>query len=396
MRKQRLALCPFLIASGTALTLAVSGCGGGAREEAGPRPETSAREAPADLTRASVTLEAGGGSAAGIEVVLVEEVRSTFLETTGTVSYDQDHVSLVGPATEGRIERVVADLGARVKTGDTLATLASAALGEVQADYGRESAEVELAKNAYEREKSLYEQHVSSEKEMLEARAAYESAVVSQAAAEARVRTLGGQPGELASRFRVSSPLAGTVIERSAVPGQMVGPESRLFTVADLQRLWLVADIFEKDLARVLAGQAVEVSSGAFPGAVFPGRIAYVGQLVDPGTRTFKVRVQIENRDRLLRPGMFVQAAIELPLPPASLAVPTNAIQEIQGVTVVFVPQGDTPTNRFVARPIEVGETLRDHRVLVRAGLSAGERVVGAGSFALKSELLEGSFGDTD
>jgi len=373
---------PRSVTAGVVLMLGLGACSGGA-ESAG---ENTAAPPPN-----VVVLDSAALAAAEVEMDSVRVVASTTLEATGTLSYDGNAVALIGPKADGRVVRVVHDLGDRVSPGAPLAILESQEVGDVQAEVGRARAEADLARQNYEREQRLYQQKVSSQKEMLEARAAWESAVADLEAAEAKLRTLGAV-GTDATGFAVKSPLAGTVVERNAVTGQIVGPEDQLFTVADLSRLWLIIDVYEKDLSKVAAGQDVAIRIQAFPDTEFRGRIAYVGQVVDPESHTVKARVIVDNPGRL-RPGMFARAEIVLPEPTGTLAVPRQAVQELRGDTVVFVPDGP---GRFRAVPIRTGGKVGDSFVVVLAGVEAGQRLVAAGSFFLKSELLKGSFADED
>jgi len=339
----------------------------------------------------SVRLDARAVSAAEITVDSVRAIADSVVQTTGTLSYNENAVAKVGPKTEGRIVRVMHDLGDRVDHGAALAVLESQEVGDVRADAGRAAAEVELARENYEREQRLYNQRVSSEKEMLEARAAYESAVTDLKAANAKLRTLGASGTDI-TEFAVSAPMSGTVVERDAIIGQIVGPEAPLFTIADLSELWLIVDVYEKDLARVSKGQHVSIRTEAFPEAVVDGRIAYLGEIVDSVSRTVKARVVVENSGPL-RPGMFARADIVVPEPSGTLAVPRAAVQELDGSTVVFVPDGE---GVFRAVPVELGNRIDDDLVLVRSGLEANQKIVGKGSFFLKSELSKSTFGDTD
>lgn len=373
---------PRTLAVAILIGLATAGCSGGgeaASEEASAPPSNIVRLDSAALAAAEVVLDS------------VRVVESSTLEATGTLSYDQNAVAKVGPKAEGRIVRVVHDLGDRVGLGTPLAILESQEVADVQAEVGRARAEADLARQNYEREQRLYQQKVSSQKEMLEARAAYESAVADLEAATAKLRTLGAA-GTDVTGFSVSSPVAGTVVERNAVVGQIADPQDQLFTVADLSQLWLITDVYEKDLSRVEAGQDVRIRTQAFRDAVFHGHLAYVGQVVDPESHTVKARVIVDNPGRL-RPGMFAISEIVLPEPDGTLAVPQEAVQELRGDTVVFVPEGG---GRFRAIPIRTGPRVAGGLIIVRSGLVSGQRVVGNGSFFLKSELLKATFGDVD
>ena len=182
------------------------------------------------------------------------------------------------------------------------------------------------------------------------------------------------------------------------MPGQIAGPETKLFTVANLRRLWMTVEVYESDAGRVRQGARAEVRPRALPDETFVGRVSFAGGVVDAATRTLKVRVTVDNPSLRLRPGMFAQVRIDAPpVPGASggegVVVPERAIQDLSGRTVVFVP-GDA-TGEFVARTVTVGERAgRGVRIL--AGLRPGDAFVVNGAFQLKSELLKATFGEED
>jgi cobalt-zinc-cadmium efflux system membrane fusion protein len=172
----------------------------------------------------------------------------------------------------------------------------------------------------------------------------------------------------------------------------MVGPGDRLFTVADLTRLWIELDVFERDLGRVAEGQPVEVVTPAWPDRVFEGRIVYVGDIVAAPTRTVRARVELDNEEGLLKPGMFATARVGLVDGPRVVAVPRGAVQTLEGRAVVWIPVDDEP-GAFRARLVEIGDDLSEGFVEVVGGLSIGDRLVVEGAFTLKSELAKGGFG---
>ena len=191
--------------------------------------------------------------------------------------------------------------------------------------------------------------------------------------------------------FDVTAPYDGTVVERHAARGEVVGPADQHFTVADLRRLWIELDEYERDLYRVEQGDPVEVSTPAWPDRTFEGRVVYLGDIIAPERRTVRTRVELPNEDRALKPGMFATARIGGDGGPMVVAVPRDAVQTVEGVTSVWVP-GDEP-GEFVAWPVEIGESLPGGLVAVSMGLSPGEPLVIEGAFSLKSELAKGEFG---
>lgn len=342
-----------------------------------------------------VEMSAAAMENVGLEVVPVATVTEAVLRATGSVIFDLNRVSKVGPRAEGRVVSIERDLGDRVHAGAALAVLESSELGEAEATHEQARAELDLARENYERESGLFEKGISSRREMVEARTEFQSKEAAFRSAAARHRTLGAidhpeGTTSVGGLYTLSAPISGDVVERDLVRGQIVGPEDDLFTVADLTHLWIVLDIYDRDLSRLSEGLGVEVRTVAFPTETFRGTLTYVGQVVDPMTRTVKARVEIRNPERTLRPGMFATAIIHGLEADGGLSVPEEAIQDLDGRTVVFVPAG---TGRFEIRDVTVGSVVDEGSVTIIEGLSEGDQVVSRGSFYLKSELLKDIFG---
>jgi cobalt-zinc-cadmium efflux system membrane fusion protein len=232
------------------------------------------------------------------------------------------------------------------------------------------------------------------ERELAQAHAATEQA--SLQAATQRLRTFGMRPEDLREidrggghpgRIPLRSSLDGTVIKREVTLGEAVQPATDAFVVADLSRLWVMLDLFEKDLAYVHIGQQATLRTEVYPGKTFPARVAMVGQVIDEKTRTAPVRIEFDNIDGTFRPGQFVTATLHGDAKSISaevLAVPRSAISTIEGKPQLFIASED---GSFMRHIVELG-TSGGGLVEIRSGLKAGDRVAVDGSFLLKSELL--------
>lgn len=346
-------------------------------------------------------------SAVELETVPVER-RSLagLLETTGQVGYEEDRIAHVAPRVPGRVQRVPVSLGDEVRRGQVLAVLDSVELGQAKAVYLGARTREELARASYERERRLYEDRITSEREMLEARAAYEEAVSVRQGAQETLRLYGipaaslesiepGDPGS--SLLPVHAPITGRVIEKHATLGELATPDDVLFTIGDLGHVWIWIDVYERDLARVHLGDEVEVVVDSFPERMFSGEVTYLSPEVASETRTVRARIDVDNPERLLRPGMF--AAIRLVDPHTeaatpSLVVPDDAVARRGGETLVFVPApaGDHAGARFEARSVTLGRKEGEW-VEVLSGLDPGDRVVTTGAFFLESELARHELG---
>ena len=318
------------------------------------------------------------------------------IQVIGTVAPDQDHFAVVGPLVSGRVAKLNAGVGDRLRRGQIIAEIESAEVGEARAALISARARYAAAETNLRRETDLAERRISSSRERELAQAQWVTDKAGVRAAAERLRAIGLtnddiegiDKKDLGGRVPMRSPIEGTVIERTITLGQAVERATDAFKIADLTHLWVNLDLYEKDLARVRVGQEVEVRAEAFPGEVFRGRVAYVVPVIDEATRTAKVRLEFENRQGQLSLGQLVTARIVGDGhrgAPEVLAVPRNAVERVEGRPVVFVVARDN--HAFQQRTVELGASGGD-LVEIRTGLTAGEQVAVDGAFLLKSELL--------
>jgi cobalt-zinc-cadmium efflux system membrane fusion protein len=186
--------------------------------------------------------------------------------------------------------------------------------------------------------------------------------------------------------LKLTAPISGHVVERDVVTGQHIEPQKMLLTVSDLSTLWALLDAREADLPHVSRGREVRITTSIYGDRVWQGRVDHVGDVVDEKTRTVKVRVIVRNDGRLLKPNMYIQGEFPDAIGTRDVfTVPQDAIQTIGGEAVVFVREG---ADRFVARPVEIGDRVGTRRAVLK-GLDGSEVVVVAGAFNLKAELLK-------
>ncbi len=374
-----------------AFALATSACGGNG---AANGEAAHAEEQPDSAEKDVVRLDSAALAMADIRVGKVEVAEVTTLPVTGTITFDANLVSHIGPKTAGRLVTLRADLGQRVVPGQPLAILESAEIGSTRAELHQWEELLKIAQENYERERRLEEQGISSRKELLEAQAEMRRAQAAVSSAAERLRVLGASHGDEAGEgalFIITAPFAGVVVEKHASRGEVVGPEDRIFTVADLSRVWIELDIFERNLAQVALGQPVTVTTAAYPGRRFPARIVYVGDVIDVERRTVRARVEVNNPGGSLKPGMFTTALIDIGGGNRIIVVPRDAVQEVEGRQIVWVP-GARP-GEFRMQPVELGASVDDQRVQIRSGLTEGQQIVVAGAFTLKAEHSRAEFG---
>ncbi|SNB45521.1 efflux RND transporter periplasmic adaptor subunit [Geobacter sp. DSM 9736] len=313
------------------------------------------------------------------------------ISATGKVEANADRIAHVSPRISGKIVSVKASLGDAVSAGQQLATLDSVELGEALSRYHQSKTKLALAQSNMDRIKTLVEKKIAPRKEILQAETDYKTAQTELHTDEERLLLYGVSASDLKADRKpllpVRSPIGGIITEKHAIVGELSDPSKSLYTVADLSSVWVLVDIHEKDLAKVRRGQPATVVVGAFPDQKFRGRITYLADLVDEATRTVKARVEVANPGRKLKPEMFatVELAIASDSPPV-LAVPEDAVQELDGKKLIFVAEKET---EFEPRAVELGRASGG-MVEVVSGLKEGERFAVKGAFTLKSELKKG------
>lgn len=312
------------------------------------------------------------------------------LDIPAEVELDPDRVAHVNALVGGQIRSVEVTLGDMVEEGATLVTLRSVDLGTARAELERASASQRAARQNLERQRELREQGISAAKSLVEAERAHDEAVAQVNAARSGLLAL-GQRGGRGPDMKLVSPIQGRVLERHATRGENVTSQDTLFVVADLSRVWVMGQVYEQQISRVKQGMPVTLTFASYPGRTWQGKIDFVEMHLNESTHTLPVRVEMDNPEGLLRPGLFGSLRL---LPDAAdearVLVPRDAVQNVEGKRVVFVP-GDEP-GEFRALPITTGAVTSD-LVEVIEGLTSGQELVVEGAFILKSELARAELG---
>jgi cobalt-zinc-cadmium efflux system membrane fusion protein len=366
--------------------------------------------APEATTEAKATeKKAGGGivhltaeeiQRGGIEVKPVARVDFRIIrDFPGTVVPNQHAVAEITTLVRGRVVDVYVDLGQEVKGGALLAILYSSELGLAQSAYLKAVAHLYVAERAFSRAQSLLEEKVIGLAEMQRREGEMISVRAEKRESQDRLRLLGMSNEQIArldreqtiqSHVPIVAPFDGRVIVRNLTKGEVVETTEKLFVVADLSQVWVIANIPEKDIPyihqdQLKNGQMVEVIVTTYPDQVFHGKITYVGDVLDPATRTMRLRLELPNPDRKLKPEMYATIRVYSDPEKNVLVVPESAIQRDRDRRFVFV-QRDPQS--FEVRDVKLGQSSGD-MVKILDGLKEGESIVTQGAFVLKSELLE-------
>jgi cobalt-zinc-cadmium efflux system membrane fusion protein len=369
--------------------LMLSGCGRADQ----PSPSDSAT---APLAKAVPSPPA---SQPRVETAVVEFSSShQALILSGKVAYGEDRYSKISSPLQGRVVEVRAHLGDRVKAGDVLLIVDSPDIAQAYSEYVKEDSDLQYATRAHDLAKDLYENKAmplkdlkQAENELVKARAEFRRAkerlLSLRVPADELTKPLDKQ--KITSRFEMKSPLTGIVVERAVTPGQSVGgdPSQVLFTVADLDMLQVLADLYERDLALVREGQFAMVTVEAYPGVEFPATVAAIGDVVDPATRTIKVRAWVNNDPHKLKPEMFARLHLNVGDATQFIAVPREAVLEADGKQFVYVVE---EPNRYVKREVKVSNISTD-QVRVLEGLTRGQRIVIKGAVLIKGQEVKGT-----
>jgi cobalt-zinc-cadmium efflux system membrane fusion protein len=327
------------------------------------------------------------------------------LQVIGTVQPIDRSMAHIRPPARGRLLEVFVKVGDRVTAGQVLTQLDNIEAGEISAQYDSARAELQRLKiqlaaqqRQVERNRRLaeigaapqkdYESSLAEQQGMQEGIRARESTI---GGLSARLHRFGiGEEGNAPSTTAIRAPFAGVIIHMAAAPGDMVESGAELFSLANLATVYVQAQVYEKDLGQVRVGQPSSITVDSYPGEHFTGSVVSISDLVDAQTRTVAVRCQVANPSGRLKLEMLATVQFPTSTKRATLSVPSDAVQTIDGKSVVFIRSSPS---RFSIRQIETGVTSEGRTEIVR-GVSDGEPVVSKGAFAVKSVLLGKELGE--
>lgn len=349
----------------------------------------------------------------GIEVVEAQErVLADPIELTGVVAPDEARVGHILPLAQGVVERIFVKLGDRVEKGQPLVELDNVEMGELAAQHLHASAQLQtanaklvVARRSLERADNLLKVEAISQREYDERRAQYDEAQAEVAGGKAEllqidqklrrfgltneaIQRLSGTPGASdmpLSRNIVRAPFSGVITKFNVAPGELVTPDKEIFSLVDPSSVWVIADVYQKDIGRTANKGPCEVAASSYPETKFVGTVGDISDFLDPESRTAKLRCVVANGDGRLKLDMFANVTIPSKQSRTVLAVPSIAVQQVENEKVVFV---QTDAKHFEKREVELG-SASSKWIEIKSGLRKGEKVAAEGAFYVKSALLK-------
>lgn len=324
------------------------------------------------------------------EVVAGPRELNVSVTLLGEIQINPDRQAHVVPRVSGIVREAFKTIGDQVSAGELLAVIESRELAEAKAAYLAAIETASLAESTFKREETLRQRNISSEKDFLDARADLAAKRIALQTTRYQLYALGfsanqvsrmTEEGEDLTRFEITAPFAGTVLDKHITRGEIVDGSLSTFTIIDLSEVWVHLSVFQKDIEKIQAGQQITIRH-RHGGSSIQSHIDYLSPVVEESTRTATARVVLKNSDGRWRPGTFVNGAVQVDKTPVQVAAPMTAFVMMDGNQTVFA----ATDGGYTPRSVTVGR--KDAQwVEIVSGLKAGERVIGVGAFLLKSEV---------
>ncbi len=362
--------------------------------------EKSKTEEPRSNRKEVLTLSAESKKQIKLETETVSLKPFTgYLTIPAKVVTNQDNEALIGSLVQGRVHQVFAKVGDNVKAGQIVMTVEGLYIGEIKSGFLKAKASLEYAKSNFERQNKLFDENIGSRKSFLESKAEYEKALAEYKAEDKKIHSVGLSDADISDAGKndehtsgtlpIKSPINGIVVERNVVIGQFVDATTNAFKVINTHSVWVDGQLYEKDISKIHTKTKSSFTSATYQNEVFQGDIIYIGEMVDPQTRTITVRGEFMNGNSKLKPQMFGELKIPVDANAKAFLVSDEAVVRDAGAEYVFIQLSDTT---FEQRKVVTGYSL-DNRTEIKDGLKEGDRVVSRGVYYLKSELKKEEIG---
>ncbi len=296
------------------------------------------------------------------------------LSLSGVVSFNDNNVVKVFPRSSGQVVETKVSLGDKISKGQVLAVIHSADIAGNYSDLNAANADLAIAKRQMDNTESLYKNGIASEKEFNEAKQNYEKAIAAKSKIQSVISINGGGKTNSGGQYVVTAPIDGYLVEKKITAGAFIRPDmgDNLFTISNLKNVWVYANVYEADIAKIKEGYEVKVCPLSYPDKVFLGKVDKISQVLDPQSKAMKVRINIDNSEMLLKPDMFAKVIVDNKEGQTALCIPKSALIPQEGKNYVVVYNSDSD---LVIKQVNILKSVNDKTFLL-GGLNSGEKVI--------------------
>ncbi len=309
------------------------------------------------------------------------------IKLSGAVSFDDKKVSKVYPFSSGQVLQVNVSVGDKVRKGQTLAVIRSADVSGNYSDLSTAGNDMAIAKKQMENQQSLYKNGIASEREMIEAKENFSKAATTVTKLKNQIAINGGGHTRSNGTYNITAPISGYVVEKKINQGGFIRGDANdnLFTVGDVSEVWVVANVYETDIAKIKQGYAAQVTTLAYPDKVFTGIVSDVSNILDPVTKVMKIRVKLPNTNGMLKPEMFTSIIITNKEGENNISISSKAITSENGKDYVIIYKNKCDLK---VQEVEIIKTVGE-KTYIRSGLKQGDKVIAGNQILLFKALTE-------
>jgi cobalt-zinc-cadmium efflux system membrane fusion protein len=309
------------------------------------------------------------------------------LHLSGEVSFDENKIVKVFPISSGQVTEVKVSFGDKVTAGQVLAVIRSADVAGNYTDLAAAEADVKIAKRNLDNAESLYQGGISSQREYEEAKQNYEKAEDQHEKIQSLIKINGGGNTKSDGVYLIKSPINGYIVEKKINAGNFIRTDNseNLFTVGDLRNVWVQANVFEADIAKVKEGQAARVTTLAYPDKVFDGKIEKVSEVLDPSNKAMRVRIRIDNPQLLLKPEMFTNVIVTNTESKMAVCIPSSAVVEESGKQFLVLYNNNCDLKVF---PVDILKIVGD-KTYLRGELPSGQKLITHNALMIYDEFTD-------
>ncbi|MFH0735263.1 MAG: efflux RND transporter periplasmic adaptor subunit [bacterium] len=380
----------------TTLSLTFIGCGKTGQAEDN---ESTSNETGSSL----IVLSKEAQENINLETELITENNLTgTIKIPGVMLPNQDNEALVGSLLEGRVNKVLVNVGSYVNQGQELMLIEGISIGEIESAFLKSKAQLDFTETNYKRIKLLYEQNISAQKSLLEAEAEYNKASAEFMAEDKRIHSIGlddadilndnGKNNHSKGLYSIKAPISGVITERNVVIGQLIDPATNAFRIINTSKLLVEGQIFENDINKIAGFPEIKISTTTYPNKTFTGNVISISDVIDPNTRTIKLLANVNNGNKLLKPQMFCEISVPISGTAKGIIINEKCLIRDGNNFFVFVQQSDTTFEKI---KVTLGSKINEKVEIVK-GLKLGDKIVTDGVFDIKSEMLKETFGEEE